>query len=225
VYIILNALSVIALVFALTLHSSAVAETELPPEHREETSESKLASSVEVKPFTEQVQDWVLSNIDTLAIVFYIIYKLVPKIGGIAKSKKAAERVTSTLDAYFGEGSEKNVLTLQKALSEAQTRFMNDTGDTLENIEKAVAPVKDFVESSASAAEQNATLQNIVMATEGAIHLMASQLVDLVLASPSVGEKKKTEIEAAWVEQEKKIRQLVETVVSANDKKEQGTAS
>jgi len=46
-----------------------------------------------------------------------------------------------------------------------------------------------------------------------------------VLASPSVGEKKKTEIEAAWVEQEKKIRQLVETVVSANDKKEQGTAS
>ncbi|MBQ8357867.1 MAG: hypothetical protein IJX39_08700 [Clostridia bacterium] len=192
---------------------------EVPESVTENTAGEDSASD---KSFAEIVCDLVLKNMDAVAIVIYIIYKLVPKIGGIAKNRKQADSLQTTLNEYFGdEKSGKNVFVVQKAVAKAQEAFMNDTSTLLEGIKEAVAPLDEFIKQSKNTEEARAITAKIALAVEGAVDLMASQLNDLVLASPSVGAKKKAEIENAWMEKENEIHALVETVVSANDHKDE----
>ena len=170
------------------------------------------------KTFAEVVQDLFLENWDKITVAAYIIYKLCPVIGGIAKSKKSTSALKSTLDAYFGnEKSETNVFAVQKAIAEAQTKFMNDAYGVLNEAKEAVSPIAQFIEQSQSAKKTHTSTVQVALACQGAVSLMATQLNDLVLASPSIGQKKKAEIEAAWVEKEKEINDLVQKVVTSGD--------
>ena len=174
------------------------------------------------KTFAEIVEQILLDNWDAIAVAGYIIYKLLPKIGGIARSKKQASEFKETMATYFGdENSEKNVFSVQKSVAKAQELFMNDAGDMLEKIQAAVAPIKDFVEQSRNTEAARAATAQIALVVESAVELMASQLNDLVLASPSVSAKKKEEICDEWMTKIKEIHTIVEGVVKAYDNEDE----
>lgn len=185
----------------------------------EETAEEAGEEKASEKSIAEIVQDYLLEHWDAIAVAAYIVYKVLPKIGGIAKGKKREAAVTNALNAYFGDSdSATNVFSAQKALVKVQETFMNDTGETLEQIKAIVAPITEFAEKYKESEEARESAAKIALATESAVELMANQLCDLVLSSPSVGAKKKSEIEAAWKEKTEEIKALTEAVIANDDK-------
>ena len=188
-------------------------------QEREQTAQSANGVNyASEKTIAERVQDYVLEHWDAFAVAGYILYKLLPKVGGIAKSKKRESDVTAALNTYFGdEGSGKNVFTVQSAIAKAQEAFMNDADATLAGIQNALAPIAVFVEAYKCAEKDKLSARQIALASVSAVELMANQLNDLVLASPSVTAKKKEEIAAEWVEKIKSLHALVETAVTQHD--------
>lgn len=170
------------------------------------------------KTITEMVQDYCLEHWDSFAVAAYIVYYLLPKIGGRARNKKMAEMLKTTLNAYFGdENSDTNVLAINRSLAKAQELFMNDSSNILEDIKKSVAPLAALVEEFKNSENARQALTQLSVAVESAVELMASQLNDLVLASPSISAKKKEEIERAWTDKVKEIHASMETAVTCYD--------
>lgn len=170
------------------------------------------------KSIAEYVQDYLLEHWDAVAVFIYIIYKILPKIGGIARSRKQASDFNKAMETYFGdEKSEKNVFSVQKSVAKAQELFMNDAAAMLEKIREAVAPIKDFIEQSKNTEAARAATAEIALAVESAVELMASQLNDLVFASPAVSAKRKEEIDKEWSRKIQEIHAKLEKVVEAHD--------
>lgn len=185
----------------------------------EETAAEAGAEKASEKSIAEIVQDYLLEHWDAIAVAAYIVYKVLPKIGGIAKGKKREAAVTTALNAYFGDAdSATNVFAAQKALVKVQETFMNDTGETLENIKATVEPITEFAKQYKESEEARANIAKVALATESAVELMANQLCDLVLSSPSIGAKKKSEIEEAWKAKTEEIKALTEAVIADDDK-------
>ncbi len=170
------------------------------------------------KTVAEIVQDYCMEHWDAFVVAGYLLYNIIPKIGGLARAKKQAQALKNAMDTYYGdEKSEKNVFAVQKSAAKAQELFMNDAGAILEKIQEAVAPIQEIIDQAKNAEAARADTANIAIAVESAVELMASQLNDLVLASPSVSVKKKAEIGEAWMQKTKEIHTLVGKVVNAND--------
>lgn len=187
------------------------------PQPSQDTAGEIYASEESI---AEVVQDYLLEHWDAITVAGYVVYQLVPKIGGIAKRKKQSAMINSTLDTYFGnENSGTNVFAVQKSTAKAQEKFMNDADAALEALKKAIEPVADFIQQSKDTEQAREATAKIALAVESAVELMANQFNDLVLCSPSINVKKKDEIAVAWLEKKKELHALVETVVSKDDDK------
>lgn len=170
--------------------------------------------------FLDGARAFISAYWDKFVVAFYVVYNIFPKIGAIAKSKKDRSNLKATLNSYFGEDG--SVLNLQNALAATQTKFMNDTSAVLGKVEASAAAIEKIAKQYADAMTQRTEMKNLALACQGAVTLMASQLNDLVMNSPSITAKKKAEIDAAWCERNAMLAALVERM-AAND--EQGENS
>lgn len=172
--------------------------------------------------FAEQALAFIGQYWEKFAVGGFILYEVLPVIGGIAKSKKAKEALKKTMNAFFStaEGDEGVVVKMYQNLSGVMSKFMNEASETFKEIKEAVQCCKVVAERHENASAQKEALQNLAIASQKAVSLMATQLNDLVLHSPSIGAKKKAEIEAAWIEANAEIQTLVEQVVANDDKVE-----
>ena len=219
-FVLITVLTLLALCLTVCAQNEPLNAAESSDEQTLEQSEQPHLGKdyASDKTFAETLQEWVFANWEKITVAAYIIYKLCPVIGGIAKSKKSTNALKTTLDAYFGdEKSEKNVFAMQKAAAQAQTKFMNEAYDVLDQAAKAVSPIAQFIEQSKNSEKARAATVELALACQSSVNLMATQLNDLVLASPSIGQKKKAEIEEAWIKKEKEINDLVQKVVTSCD--------
>ncbi len=172
--------------------------------------------------FLDGARTFVSQYWDKFVVAFYVVYNVFPKIGALAKSKKEKANLKATLNSFFGEKG--SVLNLQNALAETQTKFMNDAAAVFVKIESAANAAKEIADRYATAMAQRQEIKNLVLACQGAVALMASQLNDLVMNSPSITAKKKAEIDAAWCKRNAMLEKLVERMTS-NDEQGESTAA
>ena len=147
---------------------------------------------------------------------------MLPNIGAVARNKKEKSNLKAVLNAYYGEDG--SVSILHNALAATQTKFMNDTSSVLAKVEASAAAVEKIAKQYADAMTQRTEMKNLALACQGAVALMASQLNDLVLNSPSITTKKKAEIDAAWCERNAMLEKLVERM-NSNDKQSENSVA
>lgn len=172
--------------------------------------------------FLDGARAFVLLYAEKIIIFIYAVYNMLPKIGAVARNKKEKSNLKAVINTYFGKDGV--VLKLQNALVETQTKFMNDTSAVLAKIETATTAVEKIAKQYATAMEQRKEMKNLALACQGAVALMASQLNDLVMNSPSITAKKKAEIDAAWCERNAMLEKLVERM-NSNDKQSENSAA
>lgn len=171
--------------------------------------------------WVEQVADYVKEHILDIGFVGYIIYQALPRVGALAKSKKAKKDMNDLLDRYFNDtGNSRSVANILSAGNDSMSRFMGDVAPKIERLAELLPAVKELVEKLKNADAREEKMLDAMLACRESVLLMGKEMETLMLVSGGVGDKKRAEIYAAYTSEVQKMNAIMAAITAGADAEE-----
>lgn len=167
--------------------------------------------------WVDGAKKWIAENFAGIMTALAALYAVFPKYGGIAALLGVMRSTRATINSvrrYMDDtNNENSIYNTLKKHGDTLSRFLNDIAPVLEKLEEGLTDLE------ASRASQD-KLKAALLAVEAGQALMAKQFSDLISISTTIPQKKKAELEAAWMEADAQLREAVKEAVDDGEKEE-----
>lgn len=195
-------LAAVLMLFALTMTVSAEGEVA-------NTVDESVEETVETETAAEQFCNWAKENFSGIIVSLASIYAVLPKWGGLAILIRILKRV----QAYFDDkNNAKSIYNMFSSQADMVSKFLNDVYPMIESVKDGDITSKELISQLKDSKQMQNMIFGMIKAFYESNRLMAEQISFIIESSPNINEKRRAEMRAERIVEEKKIDALLAEV-------------
>lgn len=170
----------------------------------------ETAPTGEAKTVVDQIFDFATEHLLDIGFVGWLLYQVLPRVGALAKAKKAKKDFQDTLDHYFDDASNsRSVVNILSAGNESMSKFMGDVAPAVLKLAALLPVAEELVKALRETDGKQQKVLDAMLACRESLLLIGKEYETLMLAAGGATDAEKAKIYAAYASESRRVNEAM----------------